>query len=765
MSAITITALAIVGQEYSCENSTRGSCMRRAMDTACLNKCGKSRKSFCNGRRVRYIGGHGLAETSITATVQPVATNSSLTNRIDILEKSIENLKVQKATPVPTYIVNNDNITPPSVAPKVNNEWTVVSRGSASNAKSPLKNFDLPLVNRYEPLTRQSEDTRHNSLYHSDCYNINFIDGDIYEAPKEYSYVQCVSQDLHCGAGIAAQFKAKYGGIDYMKAQNKTVCDIAVLPIEDERYLFNLITKLKYFHKPTLNSIERCLWQLKHFCHEFGVRKIAMPLIACGLDKQPWTQVQKILEKVMGHSIIDVLVYTSKETHTEWPPISFTQTQQVHNKSKKQKSPQSDSKNDPINPTNPTKKSPTRPSEQNKDKQKNKNGLHEKMRNSSTTTQSTTTTATVLTQTTNTNKPLIQTTQSDIALPTTQPIILIPTSTIINPLTTTTLSTTTTKNTTLLNATTQLTTSIPSTTQSSTVIPTTTINESITKTTQSTSVTPTTTLFTPTTQLTTFIPCTTQSTTEIPTTTIKKSTTKTTHSTSVTPATTLFTTTTQPTIIIPSTNQSTAVTPTTSMTMPPLKTTESTTETPMSTHSTIKRTMGSRESWMATMNFAAINTSSVRFILLFQFFGIIFLRFFLHHILVSLFPLPSLHAASQFLLPSLFLGFCSLFPSTGLLHGRQVMGVVQHEVLRFFLIHVNKSLLQIELDQYQVYQGRQAVHQLTCLEMIHSASSSNSGRSLDTLVTGTDLSCMRSGMSVERIYHKQSQKGDRLVPK
>ncbi|KAF4528737.1 hypothetical protein B566_EDAN016905 [Ephemera danica] len=36
-----------------------------------------------------------------------------------------------------------------------------------------------------------------------------------------------------------------------------------------------------------------------------------MPLIACGLDKQPWNQVQKILEKVMGHSTIDIQVYTA----------------------------------------------------------------------------------------------------------------------------------------------------------------------------------------------------------------------------------------------------------------------------------------------------------------------------------------------------------------------------------------------------------------------------------------------------------------------
>ncbi|KAF4529655.1 hypothetical protein B566_EDAN017400 [Ephemera danica] len=89
----------------------------------------------------------------------------------------------------------------------------------------------------------------------------------------------CVSQDLHCGAGIAAQFKAKYGGIDYLKSQNK-----------------------------------------------HGVRKLAMPLIACGLDRQPWNQVQKLLENVMGHTVVDIIVYTARERRTEWPPLSFAET-------------------------------------------------------------------------------------------------------------------------------------------------------------------------------------------------------------------------------------------------------------------------------------------------------------------------------------------------------------------------------------------------------------------------------------------------------
>ncbi|KAF4529654.1 hypothetical protein B566_EDAN017399 [Ephemera danica] len=286
------------------------------------------------------------------------ATNNIFETKINQLERSISKLNKgeplsispAKITVTPDSNKKNDNTTRSNKDPtvtKVNNRdgtWTLVTNGA--RIKSPLNNPEIPLSNRFVSLTSEHENNFHSTTYHSDCYNINFVEGDIYDAPRDYCYVQCVSEDLHCGAGIAAQFKAKYGGIEYMKAQNKTVCDIAVLPIEEERYLINLITKAKYFHKPTINSIERCLWQLKYFCNEFGVKKLAMPLIACGLDKQPWDQVQKILEKnewnewSTENTGKNIKVYTAREKRTEWPPINFTeQPHRIFTTTSPQKSP------------------------------------------------------------------------------------------------------------------------------------------------------------------------------------------------------------------------------------------------------------------------------------------------------------------------------------------------------------------------------------------------------------------------------------------
>jgi hypothetical protein len=167
-------------------------------------------------------------------------------------------------------------------------------------------------------------------------YILSYISGDLFDAPIEFSLAHCTSEDMHQGAGIVKQFNVKYGGIDFLKAQNKKVGDIAVLPIDVNvnRYVINLITKKNYYDKPKLLDIERSLYALKQFCYNHGVYKIAMPLIACGLDKQCWEVVIKKVEKVFGHSIFEIIIYTKPEQYyindSEWPPLRSPKSAEIN---------------------------------------------------------------------------------------------------------------------------------------------------------------------------------------------------------------------------------------------------------------------------------------------------------------------------------------------------------------------------------------------------------------------------------------------------
>lgn len=78
----------------------------------------------------------------------------------------------------------------------------------------------------------------------------------------------------------------------------------------EERFIYNLVTKSKYFHKPTYSSLEESLRRLKDHAEENSVHHLAMPKIGCGLDKMEWNKVKDLIGRVFeGASNIEILVY------------------------------------------------------------------------------------------------------------------------------------------------------------------------------------------------------------------------------------------------------------------------------------------------------------------------------------------------------------------------------------------------------------------------------------------------------------------------
>ena len=72
--------------------------------------------------------------------------------------------------------------------------------------------------------------------------------------------------------------------------------------------VFNLITKERYFQKPTYESLRGALECMKTLCGEKGVRRVAMPVIGCGLDRLEWEKVSAIIREVFSDKGVEVLV-------------------------------------------------------------------------------------------------------------------------------------------------------------------------------------------------------------------------------------------------------------------------------------------------------------------------------------------------------------------------------------------------------------------------------------------------------------------------
>ena len=77
----------------------------------------------------------------------------------------------------------------------------------------------------------------------------------------------------------------------------------------DDRYVFYLITKKVYNHKPNYIILEKCLKDLLDLCKKFDIHELAMPRIGSGLDNLDWNYVSRIIDDVFEASDIQITIY------------------------------------------------------------------------------------------------------------------------------------------------------------------------------------------------------------------------------------------------------------------------------------------------------------------------------------------------------------------------------------------------------------------------------------------------------------------------
>ncbi|XP_072853535.1 ADP-ribose glycohydrolase OARD1 isoform X3 [Pogona vitticeps] len=138
---------------------------------------------------------------------------------------------------------------------------------------------------------------------------IKYMQGDLFTCPGTDSLAHCISEDCHMSAGIAAVFKKKFGGVQELLNQQKKTGDVAILK-RDDRYVYYLITKSKYFYKPTYDNLRKSLEAMKIHSLKNAVTRISMPKIGCGLDRLDWNKVSTMLEEVFEDTDVYITVYT-----------------------------------------------------------------------------------------------------------------------------------------------------------------------------------------------------------------------------------------------------------------------------------------------------------------------------------------------------------------------------------------------------------------------------------------------------------------------
>ena len=127
------------------------------------------------------------------------------------------------------------------------------------------------------------------------------------------SLAHCVSRDLSMSAGIAPLFVKKFGRKEELFRANAKIGQAAILNFENNKFIYNLVTKENYYDKPTYESLEQSLVFMRNHAIEHNVQKIAMPKIGCGLDKLNWDAVSELIKKVFCETNIKIIVKIVEE--------------------------------------------------------------------------------------------------------------------------------------------------------------------------------------------------------------------------------------------------------------------------------------------------------------------------------------------------------------------------------------------------------------------------------------------------------------------
>jgi len=142
------------------------------------------------------------------------------------------------------------------------------------------------------------------------------------DAPLGAALAHCVGADFVMGAGLAVEFRERFGHVEELRAAKHLPGTVATIPLmkpgsnQVDRYIFHLVTKpTSRFCLPRWWELIYAIRDLARLCKELKIKTVAMPQIGAGLDRQKWWKVRRILEIEFAGSETEVLVFHHPSEH------------------------------------------------------------------------------------------------------------------------------------------------------------------------------------------------------------------------------------------------------------------------------------------------------------------------------------------------------------------------------------------------------------------------------------------------------------------
>ena len=78
---------------------------------------------------------------------------------------------------------------------------------------------------------------------------------------------------------------------------------------QHQRFIYNLVTKRRFFHKTTYETLELSLQAVKRHLKRHNIYELAIPKLGCGYDQLHWPAVFSILFKVFSGSNLTITIF------------------------------------------------------------------------------------------------------------------------------------------------------------------------------------------------------------------------------------------------------------------------------------------------------------------------------------------------------------------------------------------------------------------------------------------------------------------------
>lgn len=140
-------------------------------------------------------------------------------------------------------------------------------------------------------------------------------EADLFSAPEKFIFAHCIAFDLKLGAGIALEFRKRYPNLIPYLHQNipNNYPNIIGYCDSSGRYIYNLITKESSYGKPTRNTLNQTLIQLKESMINLNQKYLAIPLLGSGLDRLNWNDTENFIRDIFQDTDIMISICMLKK--------------------------------------------------------------------------------------------------------------------------------------------------------------------------------------------------------------------------------------------------------------------------------------------------------------------------------------------------------------------------------------------------------------------------------------------------------------------